>query len=922
MLNAISGKGKQAFKKFSVLILWGCMSFLLINCDNGRLGKVSIILEPKDDVANAKPSQWALGQLQDALLGQGVKSNVISNLEDAPLNSRCVVVSGSTNKLALSILQKQDLTVADTPEALGLVQCEIEGRSVLLACGSDPRGLGYALLELADRINYGAKPMEALTVSEPVIEKPAVRIRSIYRTFTSDIEDKGWYNDREFWTNYLTELATQRVNRFSLALGMGYNLPRGVTDSYFFFPYPFLLEVPGYNVYAGGLPDEERDNNFEMLKFISDQASARGIEFQLALWSHGKDLVNSENVNYPIHGLTDDNHAAYCRDALEMILKACPSITGITFRVHYESGIPRGSEGFWDVLFQAFPRVGRPVWIDMHGKHITQGQISAALATGMPVSVSPKYWGEHMGLPYHQADIRQREKGNVKFVEPASGVFSDSRTFMRYGYGDLMPEDRDWEVLHRIWPGTQRLLLFGDPALAAGYGKVSGFSGSLGVERIDPLVFKGRQGSGYAGGRCAYADKSLEPKWDFQKFLYTYRVWGRLVYNPETDPDVWMRFLRSKFGDAAKPMEIAMANSSRVLSLITTAHGPSADCKVYWPEIYNNQPIVESELNTGPGYRDTDMPPVFGNVSPFDPQLFSKINEYAAAVLEGISLAKYSPLEVARWLEDMADISTHNLSEAESLVADKSDVEFRRFYHDIKIQNGIARFFALKMRAAVLWHLYVGSGDISALNKAIETYSEARDIWAEMAEEASSIYVSDISFGELWQLRGHWANRIPAMDSDIANMKKALGEAREYGRSAINEVTIKHAIQKVETPPHRAIADCRHKPAELFQAGAPMEIQLAVKGGHTNEVYLHYRQLNQAVNWQRISMRRKGEIFQAVIPEHYTQTRYPIEYYFTIDVENEGIAIYPGLDDNLANMPYYVVQQKNWKTYAKKNSTA
>ena len=902
-------KCTHGFILFSSVILLACMTFLVTGCNNDRPGKVSFIVDATDAVANAQPSQWARDQLKEALEAHGVRSIVYPKLEDAPVNAPCIVVSGSTNKLALALLDKQSLTIPETPEALGLVEGEINGRTVLLTCGHDPRGLVYALLELADRMNYGATPLEALKVPEPVIEKPAVRIRSIYRTFTSEVEDKSWYNDRGFWTNYLTELATQRVNRFSLALGMGYNMPRGVTDSYFFFAYPFLVGVPGYDVYAVGLPEEERDSNLEMLKFISDEAAARDIEFQLALWSHGKDWENSEGANYLIHGLTDENHAAYCRDGLEMILKACPSITGITFRVHYESGIPRGSEDFWEVLFQAFPGAGRPVWIDMHGKHITQGQISTALATGMPVSVSPKYWGEHQGLAYHQADIRYREKGKVKFIEPASGVFLESRTFTRYGYGDLMPEDREWEVLHRIWPGTQRLLLFGDPALAAGYGNVSGFSGSLGVERIDPLAFKGRRGSGYPGGRCAYADKSLEPEWDFQKFLYTYRVWGRLVYNPDTDPDVWQRFLRSKFGKAAKHMEIAMANSSRVLYLITTAHGPSADCKVYWPEIYYNQPIVESDHNTGPVYRDTDMPPVFGNVSPFDPQLFSKMNEFAAALLEGATLAKYSPLEVAQWLEDMAEKSARNLAEAKSLVEDKSDVEFRRFYHDIRIQNGIARFFALKMRAAVLWHLYEGSGDITALNKAIEKYTAARDIWAEMAEEAKAVYVSDISFGELSQLKGHWADRVPAMDSDIANMVKVLEEAREKGIKASNTETVSEAIQIVDTPPHRAIADCQHKPAGLFQAGEPMEIEL-IAGGKTNKVYLYYRHVNQAVNWQRTNMKRKGENFQAVISGQYTQTRYPMEYYFAIDMGKEGIAIYPGLDENLANLPYYVVRQK------------
>ena len=38
-----------------------------------------------------------------------------------------------------------------------------------------------------------------------------------------------------------------------------------------------------------------------------------------------------------------------------------------------------------------------------------------------------------------------------------------SRSFPRYGYGDLLREDRRCDILHRIWPGTQRLLLWGDP---------------------------------------------------------------------------------------------------------------------------------------------------------------------------------------------------------------------------------------------------------------------------------------------------------------------------------------------------------------------------------------------------------------------------------------------------------------------------
>jgi hypothetical protein len=303
------------------------------------------------------------------------------------------------------------------------------------------------------------------------------------------------------------------------------------------------------------------------------------------------------------------------------------------------------------------------------------------------------------------------------------------------------------------------------------------------------------------------------------------------------------------------------------------------------------------------------MPPVFGNVSPFDPQLFSKMNEFASALLEGENLPKYSPIEVAKWLEELAETSKRTLEEAVSMIEDTSEVEFRRFYHDIRIQNGIARFFARKMRAAVLWHLYENSGDKRAGKMAIKKYKEARDVWAKMAEQDGSVYVSDISFGDLWQLRGHWANRIPAMDLDIANMEKIIEEAGENDPGAINPETVQRAIDIIESPPRRQIENCSHAPAGQFHPGDPMIIEMTLSEPDVEAVTLHYRHLNQAVYWQKRTMEREGNTFQTKIPGSYTQTRYPMTYYFSIDRGEEGIAIYPGLDENHMNMPYYVIQQ-------------
>ena len=518
-------------------------------------GGVSIVMEPSDSTASAKPAVWAAKELEDALAGKQIAVHRVGRIADAPAGDLCIVAGSRNSEATRDALSSASATLPSAAEGLALSQSNVAGRQVLVAAGADTRGLVYALLELADRVHYANEPLSALQVSKPIIEQPHNRIRSMNRSFVSDIEDSSWYYDRSFWKRYLSMLAAERFNRVNLTLGLGYNFPRDVHDAYFYFAYPFLVSIPGYDVHVPGVPAAERERNLEMLRFISDEAVARGLDFQLGLWTHAYRWVDSPHANYVIEGLTPEKHAPYCRDALHAVLQACPAITGLTFRIHGESGVPEGNYDFWKTVFDGAVRSGRKLEIDMHAKGMTQQMIDVALATGLPVVVSPKFWAEHMGLSYNQASIRELEMPDPdRKVEGPMTLSTGSRSFLRYGYGDLLKEDRRYGIWYRIWPGTQRHLLWGDPLLAAGYGRASNFCGSDGVDICEPLSFKGRMGSGIPGGRNAYEDASLRSKPDdWQKFAYTYRIWGRLLYNPETEPYAWRRMLHDKFGSAAPP---------------------------------------------------------------------------------------------------------------------------------------------------------------------------------------------------------------------------------------------------------------------------------------------------------------------------------------------------------------------------------
>ncbi|HEY4301662.1 MAG TPA: hypothetical protein VGM73_12375, partial [Candidatus Didemnitutus sp.] len=534
---------------------------------------VVVLLDPADPVAWSPPVNWAVGLLREACAARGLSLKTGSSFADAAGADFCVAAGGPEVPFGRS----PDAAPTTDAEALAIVPGQIGGCPGLWAGGHDPRGLMYALTELADVVALGADPLEALRAVRPIRERPANAVRSLTRLFASDVEDKAWFHDRDFWRGYFAVLAASRFNRFNLAFGLGYDQPVGLRDTYFYFTYPFLVEVPGYTVRATNLPDSERDANLAMLRWISDEAAAHGLDFQLGLWTHAYRWVNSPEANHVIEGLTPETHAPYCRDALTKVLEACPNITGVTLRIHGESGVPEGSYGLWRTIFDGCRRNGRRVPLDLHAKGMDQPTLDAALSCGSPLSISPKFWAEHMGLPYLPAEIRPNERPNG---HPGKGAFTQSegaRSFLRYGYGDLLREDRRYSVVHRIWPGTQRVLLWADPAFAAAYGRASSLCGASGCEVFDPLSFKGRKGSGHPDGRDGYRDLALRaPGGDFEKYRLTHRLWGRLLYNPDTGAEAWERPMCAMLGAGAESAMKALASASRLLPLVTTAHCPSA----------------------------------------------------------------------------------------------------------------------------------------------------------------------------------------------------------------------------------------------------------------------------------------------------------------------------------------------------------
>ena len=903
MSNDVS---RRAFLQQSALAMGGTALWQPWPGPAAASATVALVVSPDDRVAAAPPVRWAVGALRQALEGRGVAVTMATAVDAAPAESLPVLLAGLETPAVAAIADRAGVRPAREAESLAILPGERQGRPVLVAAGHDARGLMYAALELADRVEHAVDPLRALKGAAPLVERPFNAVRAIGRPFVSDVEDRAWFGDRAFWPAYFGMLARQRVNRFHLALGFGYDTLRWVADAYLLFPYPFLTAVPGYDVRAVNLADSARDANLETLRFISHEASARGIDFQLGLWTHGAVWADSPNANYTIAGLTPANHAAYCRDALAAVLRACPDITGVTLRTHYESGVGEGNYGFWKTIFEGVPRSGRTLEMELHAKGLDRTMIDGARSVGVPVRVSGKYWAEHVGLPYHQSAIRELELPHVDpALDPFSALSMGSRNHTRYGYADFLEEERPYGFMFRVFPGTHKFLLWGDPLTAAAHARAFRFCDSDGAELLEPLAFKGRRGSGMPGGRCAYRDAAANPAPDWSRYLYAYVLWGRLLYNPGCDAEVWRRVLRARYGAGARPLESALGLATRILPIITTAHTPSAAQDTYSPEFYTNQSIAEPAAPAP--YGDTPSPKVFGRVSPLDPQLFSTIDGYAGRLVARDRDARYSPVEVAQWIEDLADAAAAHLAEADLPSASTPASEIARAACDIRIQLGLGRFFAAKFRSATLYAVFQRSGSRRALEAALDLYRQARHHWARMAEEAARVYAADITFGPLPHQRGHWSDRLPAIDADIAVMSQALEKAPA---SKPDTAYVVAAVDEILGRPQRPQPVCRHTPPLDFVRGTDLSLAVTCPApASPSSVVLRYRRVNQAERYQATDMHRRGDAWHATVPASYTDSAFPLQYYFEFREGTDRAWMHPGFASDLASTPYFLVRR-------------
>jgi hypothetical protein len=138
-------------------------------------------------------------------------------------------------------------------------------------------------------------------------------------------------------------------------------------------------------------------------------------------------------------------------------------------------------------------------------------------------------------------------------------------------------------------------------------------------------------------------------------------------------------------------------------------------------------------------------------------------------------------------------------------------------------------------------------------------------------------------------------------------MEQRLAPARTDGAGTSRE-SVARAIREVLSPPARAAVRCRHSPPAWFRPGEPLSVELTLEANEPLTVRLHYRHANQAEDWRATDAENRQGRYRAVIPADYTESPYPLLYYFE-GRGPSGVWLYPGFGPDLSNEPYLVVRK-------------
>ncbi len=851
---------------------------LLASLSVAALGEVVSLVSGNPD---ARPIRHGLGKVRDALRTRGASVEEVATLDQATGSHVLVAGLASAPGDTARLLDELAIAVSSGPESLLVRRFNRDRRTIVLVAGSDPRGLMYALLDMAERVGWAESSPQPFSEVQDVEETPYApeRALSMY-TFNRRYWESRFY-DEAYWARYLDLLAQNRFN--SLVLIFGYE------NGGFLAPcYPYFFDVEGFpGVRMVGITPEQQQRNLAALNRLARMAHDRGLKFTVGIWDHiyrggvqgggipGADATTRQPTPGLVWGVTAANLVSYTKAALARFVKEVPALDAIQFRMHDESGLKNSEqEAFWRDVFQMMKESAPGLRLDLRAKGLPDSVIQSAADAGVPFRITTKYWMEQMGLPFHPTHINTQNQFD-----------------RRHSYADLLRYPRRYSMHWRLWNGgTARVLLWGDPDYVRRFVQSTRLYDGAGFEVNEPLCTKME-----AQPHDAPPFELLSPTrryydHEFERYWHLFQVFGRLGYNPDTAPEVWEREFQRRFGPEAAPFVAhALHQASRILPRIVASCYP-----------YSAFPMTRGWAEK---QRLGDLP-AYAKAEGSDIQQFASFDEEAQLLTEGGETPKIRPAANSRWFAQSAAEIAAAVTQAEICIGARRGKEFDSTVTDLKILANLALFHSRRIPAAVSYRLFERAQDPQTLADAVSHERSAVEAWRQLVLAASDFYADDLALGVRGAgLCGHWKD-------ELAALEKGLGALERQQREMKPTATARPAprFQPAALAGDGAAPEVLHEPVTAAPAATPLAITAEVRDpAGVKWVRLRYRSVNQHQDYRTLPMLPSGgdNLYRAVIPAEDIPTTWDLMYFLEVMDRDGNGRIYPDLNHET---PYHLVR--------------
>ena len=708
---------------------------------NAPSQEVEVSLVQEGEPGPASHHGW--DKIEAALSAKDMRFERVSTPAEA--HGQVVIEAGLPSSLVARRLHSLGINIAEKPESLVIHKVIANGRQALMLGGRDDRGLMYALLEVADRIGWTKDRNALLSEVRDTVESPDVADRglTIFTMQKHQYEDR--LHDANYWVKYFDMLADDRYNTIEVKFAYeanGYNCP----------VYPYYIDVKGYpDVKVTGLSKEEQQQNLSDLHRLVRLAHERGIRVQFGIWCHYNRFTptfesfdHAKETPFTVSGLNERNLIAYTLTAIKQFLREFNEIDSVQLLMMDESGLKtEDMKEFWKNIYPALKDAAPNLQYELRAKGVSDDLIKQGLDLGLKIRVNTKFWEEQVGPPFFQTHVQELDQFN-----------------RRGGYADMLKYPRNYKLHWTLWTaGTTRVLLWGNPEFVRRFANATHLGDSDGFDIYEPLATKM---AGHPHDMKPF--ELLAPQYryydyEFQRYWYFFKLFGRLTYNPQTLPEEWDHDFVAHYGSGTAPYIVdALKRASEILPEIVAYCRPAEHYSTTrgWAERQREGDLAE-----------------YADATPSDTEQFESVQDAADDTLNHRRSAKMTPARTSAWFTQAARDVRSQISKAEQSAGPHPNMEFVSTIVDLKILSDLAEYHSHRVLAGLSMALYEKTHDLNMLDDAIRRESEAVDAWAKIVQDAGDVYSYDLMMGlPQFDLSGHWRDELAKLKNGLEGLKR------------------------------------------------------------------------------------------------------------------------------------------------------